>query len=112
MTRGCVSSPVYLPKDGGACCSEAIQLHADVPKPDRTLNRWRLGTLKTSQRNCRSWLSHGIFQRLLKAISKPAYPSPLTTFREPAWPGKGCWKSLKAATGSAKTLTEPLVGSR
>src|SRR2546427_302051 len=52
-----------------------MQLQADVPKPDKTLNRWRFGTLKTSQRNCRLWLSHGIFQRLLRAISRPALPA-------------------------------------
>src|SRR5580704_1382474 len=85
-----------------------MQAQACVPRPERTLNRWRLGTLKTSQRNCRLWFSLGIFQRLLRARSKPAYPSPRTTFLEPLSPGKGWTKLLlNADAGLAKTLTVP-----
>src|ERR1700736_4552300 len=78
-----------------------------VCRPEATLKRCRFGTLKTSQRNWSVWPSKGSLQRLLSAMSKPAKPSPQITFREPLWPGKGCWKPENAAAGFAKTLTDP-----
>src|SRR5207245_2736834 len=80
MTRGLVSKPLYTP-------NELEEMSVVIVC---TSNRFRFGTLNTCQRKSKLWPSKGIFQRLLSARSRPAYPGPRIVLRLPLSPGRSC----------------------